>query len=156
MAEPPATPSVTPVASVVAVTDLQRQGQPAAMLPEDVPEGPAPSDARVEQIRSTLAEMMICHRPGNEGQVAAFYSDDFFHRPWVAATVRWNGYQHLWAPEGPEALDFEETRVLEDGRVGVLIRYNDDYSRFVVFVEEDGRWLIDEIVEISSSGETLG
>ncbi|MGI8643546.1 MAG: PQQ-binding-like beta-propeller repeat protein [Thermomicrobiales bacterium] len=151
-----ATPPVTSEASVVAVADHQRHGQPAAMRPEDVPDGPPASDSQVAEVTSTLEEMMLCHRPGNDGQVAAFYSDDFFRRPWVAVTVKGNGFQFLWAPEDQEALTFEETHVLDDGRVAVLIRYNEDFARLIVFTEQDGRWLIDETVQVGPLPEGRG
>jgi outer membrane protein assembly factor BamB len=154
--EPPATPSVTPEASVVAVTDDQLYGQPAQTTPKGVPEGAPATEAQIAGITETLREMATCSRPGNEGQVASFYSDDYFRRPWVAVSVRWNGYQYLGAPNTPEVLTPDNTRILEDGRVGVLNRYSEDFALYTVFVEKDGRWLIDEIVEVTPTGDIRG
>ena len=148
--------AVTPEASVVAVTDLQREGWPAGMLPEDVPDGPAPTDSQVGAIMATLAELSICHRPGNEAQVAAFYSDDYFRRPSVTAGIAWNGYQGLWSPNVESELNIERMVVLEDGRIALLDRYNDIAANLIVFVEEDGQWLIDEVVQVSEHPESRG
>lgn len=151
-----ATPAVTPEASVVAVTDLQRQGQPAARLPEDVPDGPPATDNQIAEIKATLKELAACNRPGNDLQVAAFYSDDFFRRPWVAAFVDANGLRFFWVPEDSARLQFEGTHVLDDGRVGVLIRLTDVDSRFLIFVKSEGRWLIDETVQVGPLPEGFG
>jgi hypothetical protein len=46
-----------------------------------------------------------------------------------------------------------EARVLEDGRVGALVEtiFPDEAPGpqvdFIIFVQEDGRWLLDEIIE---------
>lgn len=151
-----ANPAITPAASVVAVTDLEREGWPAGMLPEEVPEGPAPTNAQIDGIMSTLAELSICHRPGNDAQVAAFYSEDYFRRPSVAAGVSQNGLQFLWAPNVEAELNIERMVVLEDGRIAVLDRYNDIAANLVVFVEQDGRWLIDETVQVGPAPEGRG
>jgi outer membrane protein assembly factor BamB len=151
----PAFAEGTPEASVVPVTRFQRSGSPPAIDPGHVPTGePVPDDILVG-IRATLTQMIACARPGRERELAAFYSDDFFRRPWVNWNLQYNGYS-AWGPEGSDVLTFEDTVLLPDGRPAVLIRYNSIYARFVVFTEQDGRWLIDEWLQVSQGGQEGG
>ncbi len=60
------------------------------------------------------------------------------------------------AAEHADVLTFEETHVHNTGRVAVLVRYNDTFARLVVFSEQDGRWLIDETVQVGPLPEGRG
>jgi hypothetical protein len=145
----------TPVASVVPVTEAQEEGQPAAILPGDVPTG-EPADAEaIAGITETLERLAACGRPVRERQIAAFYSDDYFRRPATRAGIRYNGYGPAEPPEG-SLLPLEDVRLLPDGRVGVLDRYGAENGTFLVFVERDGRWLIDEVIAVSDTPDARG
>ncbi len=67
-----------------------------------------------------------------------------------------------------ETVTFDSATVLPDGRVATVFRYQVhtqdpadadgvvDYGWLVVWVESDGRWLIDEIAELSEEPMGLG
>lgn len=101
---PPGTPAFpqasTPIAisddaapnSLVPVTDRQRLGNQPFITWDDLPPG-APADAdAIAGITETLGAMAACARPGRERQLAAFYSDDFYRRPWVRWQLASAGY----------------------------------------------------------------
>lgn len=152
--EPPV--SGTPVASVVPVNEAQQKGQPAAARPEDIPTG-QPADAEtVAAISATIERMNACNRPGRELQRAAFYSDDFFRRPWVQQTLRFNGYPSVGLYSESPLLPIRDARLLPDGRVGILVQYAEEYASFLIYVDQGGRWLIDETVAVNEHPEALG
>jgi outer membrane protein assembly factor BamB len=152
--EPPV--AGTPVASVVPVTEAQEEGQPAAMRPEDVPDG-EPADAEaVAGVTDTIKLLNACSRPGRERQIAALYSDDYFRRAAVATSFRYNGYRFFGWEDAPKILPVEDVRRLPDGRVGVLHQYSPEFAAFLVFVEQDGRWLIDEVVDVRDNPDARG
>ncbi|MGH2531511.1 MAG: hypothetical protein ACRDJW_04310 [Thermomicrobiales bacterium] len=105
-----------------------------------------------------LVQANACFQRGRQQEVAAFVSDDFLRRPWVAANLENNdGYRFLWSPASPDDFDVEDTRILPDGRVGVQIEHEGALSSlFLVFVEQDGRWLLDERIEVSENPEGGG
>ena len=41
--------------------------------------------------------------------------------------------------------------MLDDGRVGALLRYDDLNAEYLVFVEQGGRWLIDEALLVTDN-----
>jgi outer membrane protein assembly factor BamB len=152
--EPPV--SGTPMASVVPVNEAQQKGQPAAARPEDIPTG-KPADAEtIAAISATIERMTACDRPGRELQRAAFYSDDYFRRPWVQKVVRLNGFPSLGLGNEAPLLPIRDARLLPDGRVGVLVQYSEEYASFLVYVDQGGRWLIDETVAVSEHPGALG
>lgn len=155
---------VTPAASLVPVTDAQRIGSMPGLAWTDVPAGPAADAETLAAIEETIAGMEACSRPGREEQLAAYYSEGFYLRPWVRGYMRYNGY-FLWTPASSLMSDpeIDETIVLPDGRVAAIFRYEAgavsdsgvetiEVGWIAVFVEEDGRWLVDELLEVSPYG----
>lgn len=106
------------------------------------------------------SQMQACDRPGSGRYIAAFYSDDYFLRPWVVNTIAYNGYRSWGAVTGPiDATTIaEQSRILPDGRVAVLRTFegNADYGQLIVFIEQDGNWLIGEYEEVTQSGRFVG
>lgn len=162
---PAADAAVTPAASLVAVSEPQRNGGTPGLAWDDLPTGPAADAATIAGIEATLAGMDACARPGREEQLAAYYTADFLLRPWIRWQLRYNGY-FGWSPRSiPEAnRGVMETVVLADGRVAVVFRYpgtavttegefDVEFGWLAVFAEDDGRWLVDELLELSPLGD---
>jgi hypothetical protein len=59
--------------------------------------------------------------------------------------------------EGHVVTTLEDVRRLPDGRVGVLrLGSSPDNSEFTIFVEKDGRWLVDETRQVASTLDLQG
>jgi hypothetical protein len=115
---------------------------------EQLPEGEAAPQAAVVGIRATIAEAAACAEAGEFERQLALFSDDYFRRP---STV---GTGSVGFPPLPEKasmaaeVEVRDARELPDGRVGAVIDSPYASPSFLVFVEQDGRWLIDESVVI--------
>lgn len=117
---------------------------------QELPSGPVPSEDAVAASTETMRGLNVCSRlRGAESYEAvatrafAFYSDDFFRR--FAADPSAIGF---WAPH-TGGIELRAMRVLPDGRVGGIRD-----GVFLVFVESDGRYLIDEFLLLEGSGDT--
>ncbi len=139
---------------------------PAATLAEsestiawtDLPVG-APADADVATaIQQTVSGITTCTRTGDPAQVAAFYTDDFFSRPYnLNAEGAVNGY--FTTSEIPVMSG--DLRMMDDGRVGMIAteglisrQIGQNQATLYLFAEQpDGQWLIDEVVIVNNSGE---
>lgn len=155
----------TPAASVLPVRDPAGNRSPQNLLFEEVPAGTPASQEVIDAIQATLVDMTGCARPGLEDRLAAYYSDDFFRRRTFYATGQLGvpgGEANLpFGVPGSEAGGFDNATVLPDGRVATVFGYEfptrdpadadgvTHYGWFVVWVESHGRWLIDEIAELS-------
>jgi len=107
-------------------------------------------------VEETIAAMTAClRRPGSESQLAGFFSDDFFRRGIVTSI---SGDALTWI-RAPIPRDDEEIRnlevfVLEDGRVAAFAASppadaEAGSGALLVFVEENGNWLVDEVYAVS-------
>jgi hypothetical protein len=147
-------PDGTPVASVVPnAVERNHEGLPAQILEDQIPHGNPASAEAIAGIRESLEGMLGCRRAGDEGRLAAFYSDDYFRREWVRKQrqLSGSGEARLWNPEDRQILAFEDARELPDGRVGIIARPREGHgSLFIIFVHQDDRWLIDEMYEVGS------
>jgi hypothetical protein len=156
--------SGTPAKGRLPVTDAQRHGQPAAAKPGDLPAGQPADDATLAEIRDMLTHAHVCSQRGLDRAAAAFVSDDFLRRPWVNATLDMNyersGYTVVSGILANVALDevtADATRVLPDGRIGVFVPYPAaNTGQFLVFVNQDGHWLLDEWIEVRDNPEAMG
>ena len=125
-----------------------------------LPEGEPADEETVAAVTATLREALACLNTGNFLTAFAFFSEDFQRRdleefPITEADVAFFEAtpQALPAEWHASLLAVREARVLEDGRVGALVEtiFPDEAPGaqvdFIIFVEEDGRWLLDEIIE---------
>lgn len=122
----------------------------------EIPVGTPITDGQATGIADTYRQIQACSRSGDDRYLAAFYTDDFFLRPWVIEYGTYNGYG-AWGIEDPPvdpATVSEQSRILPDGRLAVLRTFsgNPDYGQLVIFIEQDGRWLIDEYAEVTPDG----
>ena len=135
----------------------ERVATPAAFT---LPEGEPADEETVAAVTASLYEALACLNTGNFLIGFAFFSDDFQRRdlqefPITEADVAFLEAtpQALPADMHASLLAVREARVLEDGRVGALVEtiFPDEAPGpqvdFIFFVQEDGRWLLDEIIE---------
>ena len=125
-----------------------------------LPDGEPADNPTVEAITALMLEVVACLNTGNVLTLFAFTSDAFLER--VQATTPFTEEDAAYFEATPAARPAElyvtlvavrEVTVLPDGRVGALVdAISPDESAevqtdYFLFVEEDGHWLIDEIVE---------
>ena len=153
-------------------------------IPAGLGDGEAPEAETVTGIRATLDELAACIAAGEGLRALALFSDDFVldlfamrRAGLTPAEIERFGETEMWAitiGEFPVVRD-EDLRVLDDGRVGAVLRLAEegrepmrggaDVGGYVVFVEAGGRWLIDGLrqgaagavtPEATAAGDTGG
>lgn len=130
----------TPAASLVPQSPFSGQRLNQA----DLPTGQAVSAATVEELRRTIEQLTTCDVSGGSERARAFYSNDYLRR-----------FQGRPSPDafwpGPRNFTFTLTgaRLLPDGRTGVIVTAAGQIPLFVIFVQQQDRWLIDEIAPVS-------
>lgn len=145
----------TPRASIASTDETGGERFPISIRWSELPSGEVASPVVSGAIRATIAAMRACARPGYDNHLAAYYSDDYFRRTQVMGSLPYDGYRYL-SLTSVDLGDFESAVVLADGRVATVFRYTVGsrngpvyFGRLVVWVEQDGHWLIDEVAEIS-------
>lgn len=168
--EPPRTPPAEPLTGKPAATidvesrpldDSEASGPPTTIdgrpvettdwlyiLGANIPTGEPATPAQIEWVEETIAAMAACsQRPGSESQIAGFFSDDFFRRGIVTPG---SGDPLTWSIQpDEEQLEQLEVFVLEDGRVAASAVSEPGAGTFLIFVEDDGALLVDEVYLIS-------
>ena len=113
---------------------------------DQLPEGEAAPGEAVAGIRATIAEAAACAEAGEFERPFALFSDDYFRRRGSLSE------DAVFFPPLPEKasmaedVEVRDARTLPDERVGAVIDSPYAAGSFLVFVEEDGCWLIDESV----------
>jgi hypothetical protein len=121
--------------------------------------GGEPADAEVVAgVTATATELYACYNANAFLQVFALFTDDSMARSFVAEGITAEGVKLLGTPIPPQAKEdwmsvaVWDVRVRPDGRIGAFLvsrnpmggdAISTDYS---IFVERDGRYLIDEVV----------
>jgi hypothetical protein len=125
-----------------------------------MPEGDPADEATVNAVLETVQQLGACINAGDFwGRFAAVFTEDYFRREFETFGPIPESERAFMAAT-PEPLPAEarvallavvDVRTLPDGRVAALIDVQDPFaeppgpSRFYwEFVQEDGRWLIDE------------
>jgi hypothetical protein len=125
--------------------------------PGPIPQGTPAEPATAEAVTATVRELVACFNAGELLRAYSLYTDHYLHRllsrqdPTTLAA-----YDSLATPmpstpkERAKILDIHGVRLLADGRVGAIVTIKYAVvpvpkTFFVVFVEEGGRWLIDDI-----------
>lgn len=157
------------VATPGAMSSPAAEGAPADMAAFQMPEGEPADRATRAAVLDTIRQAAACINAGNILALSALYTDDFFLRE--AATEGPPSEEDLafFAAE-PEALPAGgqvailavlDIRVLPDGRAAALIDYFDPFGEppgparnLFMLVEQDGRWLIDEEIELGPIDES--
>jgi hypothetical protein len=141
-------PTGTPAATLDIETHVIQPvtpGSVAQVLVANLPTGPAASPETVAGIKQTLTEIANCMPPAGESDaIAGFFTDDYYRRGSGAGGS--STYFHGWPSRNNTALTLTvgTTVVLPDGRIAAQIDYNGAPKRLLIFVQQNGRWLIDE------------
>jgi len=133
---------------------LLEDGSPAftewpQLLTENVPTGNEATAAQTTQIQETLGEMRNCWaRVDGERLMQGFFTSDFFRRGGVYFGP--HGYRLTWGTLQPEQTEIDSltTVVLNDGRIAARIAPIHNPGEFIIFRQQDGHWMIDEVYKI--------
>jgi ketosteroid isomerase-like protein len=143
----------------VSVQEEPSESSPASDPTEvSLPAGEPADSAAVTAITATIVEAYACFNAGDYLAAFAHYSDDALQRFTEQGPFTEDIAAFFLATPEPFPEDFRssvltvrDVRMLADGRIGALVDTNDPTSPpegtdvdFVVFVEQEGRYLIDE------------
>jgi len=145
----PAAFAGSPAASVEFGPEVTPNPYGILEVPEaELPTGePAPAEA-VAGIEATILEVAACADAPERQE--ALYSDDYFRQ----STTRDEDGSIAFPPlprkvSEARTVEIRDARLLPNGRVGAIVEGPTFNPTFVVFVEQDGRWLIDESIVIT-------
>lgn len=129
-------------------------GTPVATPPP--PSGGVPADQRVvDAVGATVWEQIACINAGDLMRAAALWSDDYIRHS--LGGLPEEALVSLSTPTPLPEVDrailqmVDEVRLLDDGRFTAVVTTTDATS-LVVFVESDGRYLIDDSIVLSRHG----
>lgn len=147
--------------SPVAEAAMTEESSSEVTIPVGQPADEATSDA----ITTTVYELFSCFAAGDFLRAYAFFTDDLVRQfgP-EPGTTREDATAFVEAPpapaaEGEEGLIVAVTNamVLDDGRVGAFVVDSSADGTFTVYAifeeQEDGSYLVDEVIEFSSGEE---
>ncbi len=106
---------------------------PAGVTADDLVGDVSPADDRA--VRAAVARIVACQAVGQPREYLALFSDAFLEGP---AQNGWIDSQHT-------TLDVVKVGAFLDGRIGAIVKEASDASTLIVFVEQDGEWLIDGV-----------
>lgn len=130
----------------------------AAPTPFVPPAGAAADATTVAGVTATAQELFACYNANDLARVVALFTDDYLRRSFAVEGVTAEALRLFAAPPEArpaaerEAISVRDVRLLPDGRVGALLVGRNpaatppDFTDFTVFVERDGRYLIDDVV----------
>ena len=146
------------IESLAALLDAPEQTGDAAPVDSEATEG-EPADAEtVARVTETVRELFACQNDNDFLRVFAFFTDDYLRRSFAAAGTTQEDLDFFavatgaLAPEERQAVAVRAVRVLPDGRVRALVVGRNpaadppEFADFTIFVEQDGRYLIDDVV----------
>ncbi|HEX2282747.1 MAG TPA: hypothetical protein VHG52_13400 [Thermomicrobiales bacterium] len=130
----------------------------AESTPSDLPTG-GPADAEtIAAVTATATELFACYNANDLLRVFALFTDDYLERAFAAEGVTGEALGFFAAPQAArpeeerESVSVRDVQVLPDGRVGAFLVVRNPAAAdseavdFTVFVEAEGRYLIDDVV----------
>jgi hypothetical protein len=161
----------TPVVTTVDEAWTPEPPPPPAAFPE-LPLG-APADAAtVAAVIDTVRQDFACNNGGEYWRALALYTDDLARQYAPIFIGEPPADLHAFVEASPEPgpagerlrlLSVTDVSVMADGRVGALVVRDDPAvpppgpeTLLYLFLEEDGRWRIDEIVPLTTGPEADG
>ncbi len=130
-----------------------------------VPEG-EPADAEtVAGVTATAHELFACYNANAYLQVFGLFTDEYLTRSFAEEGVNEEalGFFSMPAearpPEARESVAVRDVQVLADGRVGAFLVVRNPEAGdalvmdYTIFVEQDGRYLIDDVIFLPAEDE---
>ena len=144
-------PSGEPATSL-AGTETSPTGA-SEIMPTDVPAGTAADDETIAAINEVLRRMAECQQRDSlvHSAPSGFFSDDYFRRraeEGVTIDPSGGGPGVPRNNSGRPVTSVDDVRELADGRIAVLVMQSDERGTLLIFVEQDGLWLIDEHIAV--------
>jgi hypothetical protein len=138
---PDGTPAATPMPSSPAASEA------------DLPQGePADADT-IAAITAVAQQVIACANAGEYGRWFALFTDHAAAQlgpepgqTEADARAFLTTPQPVPAGEREAFVDLSDIRVLPDGRVGALLDVEGEPPTFVYFVQQDGQWLVDDLI----------
>jgi len=143
----------TPAAE--AATPDINTGTPVSFV---APAGEPADPATVAGVTATATALFACYNANDYLRVFALFTDEYLARSFVDEGMTEEALGFFGMPpearpaDAWESIAVRDVRVLVDGRVGAfLVGHNPegdgvDFVDYTVFVERDGRYLIDDVV----------
>lgn len=131
--------------------------------PYTPPAGPAADQVTVEGITATIREAIACTNAGETRRMLSLFSDNRVRAFFVGrgAPTSEEIEAVLELPATPvagddllELVSVTDPRLLQNSRAGALVETlsgETTFVDFVYFIEQDGRWVIEDSVAIDSS-----
>ena len=148
--------------SAVEATPQQAMATPETFV---APVG-EPADAEtVAGVTATAHELFACYNANAYLQVFGLFTDEYLARSFAeeGMTEEALGYFSMPAdvrpPEERESVGVQEVQVLADGRVGAFLEVRNPeagdatFMDYTIFVEQDGRYVIDDVIFLPAEGE---
>ena len=123
-----------------------------------VPEGEPADDETVAGVTATANELYACYNANAFLQVFALHTDEYMARSFAEEGITEVAVGYLAAtlepnpPEAWQSIGVQDVTLLPDGRVGALLVGHNPvgagvgFVDYYIFIEQDGRYLIDEVV----------
>ena len=119
----------------------------------------------VAGVTATAHELFACYNANAYLQVFGLFTDEYLARSFAeeGMTEEALGYFSMPAdvrpPEERESVGVQEVQVLADGRVGAFLEVRNPeagdatFMDYTIFVEQDGRYVIDYVIFLPAEGE---
>jgi hypothetical protein len=129
---------------------------------ETLPAGEPVDQATLEAVTATVTTALDCRNAGNFARVYTLFSDNLIGQvlgnrytvpPEIVAALQ-QAPQRVRPPFWVNLVELSDADQLADGRVGAVVvtaNATHSFTDFLVFVNQDGTWLIDEAISISIS-----
>ena len=132
----------------------------ATPAPIDPPQG-EPADAQtVAAVSATVTELYSCFTANDYLRAFSLFTDKAVARGFMEDAYTQETLDAFSTPTEPLPRDewvsptVEDITVRDDGRVGAIVvehdtdATNDDFQIYLIFAEQDGRYLIDEFLQL--------
>lgn len=160
--EPRSLEALTALVASPPAGEATPQAEDTSSAPFVVPEGEAADAETVAGVTETAHELFACYNANDLLRVFGLFTEDYLRRSFVAEGITeealgfFAATPEARAPEEREAVAVRDVRVLSDGRIGAFLVVRnpqagaEEFADFTVFVEAEGRYLIDDVVFLSS------
>ena len=129
------------------------------------PEGEPADDEIVAGVTATASGLYACYNANAFLRVFALFTDEYLARSFAEEGITEAAVGYLGASIEPQpagerlSVAVQDVQVRADGRVGAFVASHnpagdgENAVGYYVFIEQDGRYLIDEVVVLPAEGE---